>query len=345
MRRVCGTAGLCVGRTPRRDLKARARLMARVAASLAACTIGGGAFAGDTPDPTNGLIVGTDFTVNDTPVPISIRRDGQWEPLTTGPMAWGMAADTGTCTLYIASTGGGLWRYTRRDTAPVRIGTITLAGVATPVPGLAFHNGVLYASLVTGTEGILRIDLTPGPTLGVATRVVSTPSAYDFSGIDIDPGTGTLYGVSDTAPAGVTPGLFTIALDTGAVTLIAAYPTPFPGSGASPDVDGLAVGPGAAYLVVDQPGNVAPYVFATSAYGTQFANPFTLSRTFSSGAFAECFLFEPCVADIDNDGGVTPADVGAFFDLFERGEIDLDEDGGVTPADVEVFFTRFEAGC
>jgi hypothetical protein len=54
-----------------------------------------------------------------------------------------------------------------------------------------------------------------------------------------------------------------------------------------------------------------------------------------------------CDADFDQDGGVTGADVEAFFAAFESGDLgaDLDRDGGVTGADVEAFFVAFEAGC
>jgi hypothetical protein len=53
-----------------------------------------------------------------------------------------------------------------------------------------------------------------------------------------------------------------------------------------------------------------------------------------------------CPADFDQDGGVTGADVEAFFLAFEAGEAcgDTDQDGGVTGADVEAFFIAFEAG-
>jgi hypothetical protein len=53
-----------------------------------------------------------------------------------------------------------------------------------------------------------------------------------------------------------------------------------------------------------------------------------------------------CPADFDQDGGVTGADVEAFFLAFEAGEAcgDTDLDGGVTGADVEAFFIAFEAG-
>jgi hypothetical protein len=53
-----------------------------------------------------------------------------------------------------------------------------------------------------------------------------------------------------------------------------------------------------------------------------------------------------CPADFDQDGGVTGADVEAFFLAFEAGDTcgDTDLDGGVTGADVEAFFIAFEAG-
>lgn len=54
----------------------------------------------------------------------------------------------------------------------------------------------------------------------------------------------------------------------------------------------------------------------------------------------------PCAADFDQDGGVTGADIGAFFAEFEQGLscADIDADGGVTGADIGAFFQAFEAG-
>jgi hypothetical protein len=61
----------------------------------------------------------------------------------------------------------------------------------------------------------------------------------------------------------------------------------------------------------------------------------------------DCVVPEPCVADFDQDGGVTGADIEAFFAAFEIGaaNADIDEDGGITGGDVEAFFLRFESGC
>jgi hypothetical protein len=53
-----------------------------------------------------------------------------------------------------------------------------------------------------------------------------------------------------------------------------------------------------------------------------------------------------CPADYDQDGGVTGADIAAFFTDFEGGLTcaDTDEDGGITGADIAAFFVTFEAG-
>lgn len=53
-----------------------------------------------------------------------------------------------------------------------------------------------------------------------------------------------------------------------------------------------------------------------------------------------------CPADFDQDGGVTGADISAFFMEFEQGNpcADTDGDGGVTGGDIAAFFIVFEAG-
>lgn len=55
----------------------------------------------------------------------------------------------------------------------------------------------------------------------------------------------------------------------------------------------------------------------------------------------------PCIGDYDQDGGITGADVSAFFADFEMGEpaADVDLDGGITPGDLALFFQRYESGC
>ncbi len=53
-----------------------------------------------------------------------------------------------------------------------------------------------------------------------------------------------------------------------------------------------------------------------------------------------------CPADFDQDGGVTGADISAFFEQYEQGApcADTDQDGGVSSSDIAAFFVVFEAG-
>lgn len=53
-----------------------------------------------------------------------------------------------------------------------------------------------------------------------------------------------------------------------------------------------------------------------------------------------------CPADFDQDGGVTGADLAAFFIDFEAGNAcaDVDQDGGITGADIGAFVAAYEAG-
>lgn len=54
-----------------------------------------------------------------------------------------------------------------------------------------------------------------------------------------------------------------------------------------------------------------------------------------------------CPSDINCDGGIDGADIGAFFVLWERrsNRADLNGDGSVDGADVEAFFIAWEGGC
>lgn len=65
-----------------------------------------------------------------------------------------------------------------------------------------------------------------------------------------------------------------------------------------------------------------------------------------SFADVACDTCPSCPADYDQDGGVTGADIGAFFVDYEQGGAcaDVDQDGGVTGADVGAFFVVYEAG-
>lgn len=59
-----------------------------------------------------------------------------------------------------------------------------------------------------------------------------------------------------------------------------------------------------------------------------------------------CASCPPCMADFDQDGGVTSADVGAFMDAWEIGAAcaDVLYNGGVDGTDLAAFFAAYEAG-
>jgi hypothetical protein len=117
---------------------------------------------------------------------------------------------------------------------------------------------------------------------------------------------------------------------------------------------GLVVFEAAGAATADLTVTLAPGVVAGPAFAlrSRITGPCGLT----TGSFAQITADDPasltclgcpvCPADFDQDGGVTGADVEAFFLAFEAGEAcgDTDQDGGVTGADVEAFFVAFEAG-
>lgn len=148
------------------------------------------------------------------------------------------------------------------------------AGANLTMVGLAYYNGVLYATRNIANEAVYEVDTT---TL-VATVFIDYEDAdFDFGGFAIDPDTGTFYGTSDdTSPLG--SGLYQINMD-GTGTLIADYPA------GETDIDGLSVGDGNAYLVIDEPGSIYVYDLTAGAYVTPLTAPWAGSEIFSAGAW------------------------------------------------------------
>ncbi|MCL4837711.1 MAG: hypothetical protein KJ058_07095 [Thermoanaerobaculia bacterium] len=194
-------------------------------------------------------------------------------PQFTGFQAWGAAYDpvgdqvyfNSGSTLYVWPVGG----------AVATVGTIVDgAGAAQSMVGLAFHNGTLYGTKNIANEAIWSIDTTTA----VATVHIDYVDAdLDCGGLAVDPTTGDFYCTNDdSTPHGA--GLVRINPDA-SVTFIAAYP---PGQ---TDIDGLAIGGGRAYLVIDEPGDIYVWDFGTAAYVTPLSSPWTTSETFSAGAW------------------------------------------------------------
>ena len=192
---------------------------------------------------------------------------------------WGMAFDNLSNTLYW-NNGNTLYSSPFGATlSPTAVGTFTFNGVGVNFVGLAFANGFLYGTRNIATEAVYRID----PVTLVATQVYVYPSTYDLGGLDYDAATGIFYGLSDTAPAPGTAGLYELNLAGQSITFRAPYPA------GETDIDGLAVYNGRAYYVSDGPNTAqANFYVYDIATGTQIGtlpSPFTGSGTFSAATY------------------------------------------------------------
>lgn len=188
---------------------------------------------------------------------------------------WGMAYDGLTNTLYW-NNGGNLYSSPfSMSLTPTLVAPLTFNGNTTNFVGLSYSNGQLWGTRNIATEAVYTIN----PMTGVSTIAYTYPSTFDFGGLEHDPVTGILYGLSDTGPAG----LYEINVAAMTTTFRAGYPA------SKTDIDGLAVFNGTAYYVTDGPNTVQPnfYVF-NIATGTQtgtLPSPFTGSGTFAAATF------------------------------------------------------------
>jgi hypothetical protein len=194
-------------------------------------------------------------------------------PQFTGFQAWGAAYDpvgdrvffNNGSTLYQWPVGG----------AVATLGTIVdAAGATQAITGLAFHNGTLYGVKNIANEAIWSIDTT---TLVATVQIDYVDADLDCGGFAVDPSTGDFYCTNDDAtPHG--SGLVRINPDA-SVSLITPYPA------GQTDIDGLAIGGGRAYLVIDEPGDIYVWDFGTAAYVAPLTAPWTTSEVFSSGTW------------------------------------------------------------
>lgn len=192
---------------------------------------------------------------------------------------WGMAYDGATNTLY---WNNGSTLYSSPFGAvltPTNLGTMMFGASTVNFVGLGFRNGKLYGTRNIATEAVYEID----PASLVATQVYVYPSSFDFGGVEVDPTTGILYGLSDTAPAGSPVGLYEIDIAAQSTTFKAGYPA------GETDIDGLAVYNGIAYYITDGPNTTQMYFYkydiaSGSLLGT-IPSPFTGSGTFCAGTW------------------------------------------------------------
>ncbi len=248
-------------------------------------------------NPTVLPAVSREFTLHATQYPLFIGVDDTTVPAYqidvtnsvaitafVGFQVWGAAYDAvndkvyfnGGSTLYEWPVGG----------AVTPLGTITdVTGTQQSMVGLAFYDGMLYATKNIANEAIWAVD--PG-TLIATVHIDYVDADLDCGGFSADPDTGTFYCTNDdTMPHGA--GLVIINPDA-SVTPVAAYPA------GQTDIDGLAVSDdGFAYLVIDEPGSIYVWDFVAGAYATPLNNPWATAEVFSAGAWIPTGVQTPTV--------------------------------------------------
>lgn len=191
----------------------------------------------------------------------------------TGAEVWGAAYDVDNDRV-LFNSGADLMEWPIGG-AVSSLGTITDGISLLTMTGLAFGNDTLYGCRNIANEAIYEVDLT---TLEATVFIDYVDEDFDCGGLAFNPDDGFLYMTSDDTTPG--RGLYRMNLD-GTGTLITAYP---PGQ---TDIDGLAIGDGRAYLVIDEPGDLYVWDFALAAYQDPLTSPFATSETFSGGTWID----------------------------------------------------------
>ncbi len=194
---------------------------------------------------------------------------------TSDAKPWGMAYDSASNTLYW-NNGSTLFSSPYGPAlTPTNLGTMMFNGATVNFVGLGFRNGKLVGTRNISTEAVYEID--PGSLTAVQTYVY--PSTFDFGGLEVDPVTGKLYGLSDSGGAGL--------YEIDDVAMTTSFRAPYPAG--ETDIDGLAVYNGVAYYVTDGPNttqaNFYIYDVATGQSLGTVPSPFTGSGTFAAATY------------------------------------------------------------
>ena len=288
------------------------------------------------------LVVGVDDTFDNGVYLIDV-SDGSSSTLFTGIEIWGMTADDANRYLY-SVRGEQLYRTPYDSPVPVNLGAIQEAGANRSMVSLAFNpsNGLLYGTRAVANDGVYEIDtITREATLVFD---YSDPN-YDFGGIAFDDATGKLYGVNDDADAFGGRGLYEINITSQTISFIVSYP------GGLTDVDGLAIGNGRAYFVIDEPGSIRVFDLATQQFLPSLPSPVQFAWTYSGAAWAPGLLGGGgCVGDTDGDNDVDLTDLALLLSNFDAAPPgphvgDVDGDGDVDLTDLALLLSNFEGEC
>jgi hypothetical protein len=221
---------------------------------------------------------------------------GSRTPLFRGP-ASAIAVDDPSGTVYVVRHTVQLFRWTYGSTQPlIHIGqTHTAAGVFTPVNGLAYGAGRMFAALEPGA-GLAEVD----PSTAVVTPIAGLPAWFRPESLSFDPTSSLFYAYVDYQNGNTNPGLYSIDLLNGGqpVHVVTAPPPLF----AAVDADALAIGGGRAYIVSDDWQAYDVYDFASASYTVGVVtSPFSIEG-FQSGAEWAPSLVPPPVPRVYCDG-------------------------------------------
>jgi hypothetical protein len=245
-----------------------------------------------------------------------------WGPLNDIGTPGDMAFDPYLATMYASSTSlNSLFlAYWGELIGPFGDPSIDMTGLAWNA-----NNDTLYGASL---GGLYTIDTETG-----AATLVGNTGIPGESNLTFDPSRSVMYLTSSD-----TDSLYSLDLVTAAATFIGPLngPTNSRGVAYVPDDDAI-------YLMCSDTQmlySVDRSTGAATAIGS-IEPAEIVGLVWEANGFADCSPFFP---DYDNDGGVTGADIGAFFADYEIGApcADVDRDGGVTGADLAWFFVCFE---
>ncbi|MEO0631284.1 MAG: GC-type dockerin domain-anchored protein [Planctomycetota bacterium] len=292
----------------------------------------------------DGLVVG--YALGDNQ-PVQIYRDGGWQPLfqPTLGQVWALAADATSETIFYLSSDQ-LYAWTEADGERL-VGTIFDPNTGTDLVMVGMGvdpDGTLYVTRDIGgvfPQGFYEVDKTNG----VATLADAWPQfEISIAGFDFDPVDGTLFAAQGDASPNGRSWMIVTRDDIGPWTYTPIAPFP---AGLF-DVDGAAISDGIAYLVTDDTGPFYSLDLNDPLATPQpFASPWTGSGLFAGAAFAPWLLDEPCTADTNGDGDLTPADFNTWVQAFNKQSPACDQngDGLCNPQDFNAWIVNFNAGC
>lgn len=328
-------------------------LQAALASPRGVCASGATALAPLSYEGLGDVWLGTDGAnnigaVRVTPDGLGSEPVGGLARRVVAPRAIQALATTGSGAVLAVSTGNEAFTIVPRTGEVASVGAVVDASgeAVAQITGLAVASDGRAFAVAQATSRVYELNTATGTLTSLG--VVGAPGVTRIGALEWDPVAGVLLALDDV-PGGSTRLLTIVPPPAGSnpPESIAWSVVGSLGAGAT-DCNGLARTPTGALFTVDVSTGRLLRIERATGGATFLAN---VQGTILGGygmAWVERAALEPeCVGDFDGDGGITAADIGAFFGVFESGSpnADLDGDGGITPSDVARFFEAFEVGC